>query len=114
MLCFIPQHAGARTWTDVKGRTIEAEIVRKDGDVVVVKKGGKEVRLPLKVLSDADKEYVEEWEEENGESEKEEEVKNTGEITLGGQTIEKGGKTNQIVRPYSPETLQDSQGQRQR
>jgi hypothetical protein len=107
LLCFTLQPADARTWTDVKGRTIEADIVRKDGAVVIVKKGGKEVRLPLHLLSEADKEFVEKWEEEGGDPAEGGVVTKSGDITLGGKAIEKGGKMNLIERPFSAETLKD-------
>jgi hypothetical protein len=51
----------ARTWTDTKGRTIEAEISRVEGGVAIVKKDGKEVRLPLDILSAQDKDFVAKW-----------------------------------------------------
>ena len=55
----------ARTWTDTKGRTIEAEISRVEGGAAVVKRNGKEVRLPLDMLSEQDKQFVAKWNEEN-------------------------------------------------
>lgn len=54
----------ARTWTDTKGRTIEAEIVRVESGVAVVRKDGKETRLPLEILSAQDKQFVAKWSEE--------------------------------------------------
>jgi hypothetical protein len=107
LLCFTLQPADARTWTDVKGRTIEADIVRKDGAGVIVKKGGKEVRLPLQLLSEADKKFVEKWEEEGGAPAEDGVVTKTGDVSLGGQAIEKGGKMNLIEQPFSAETLKD-------
>jgi len=53
--------AEARTWTDTKGRNIEAEISRVEGDTVIVKKDGKDVRLPLAMLSEQDKQFVSKW-----------------------------------------------------
>jgi hypothetical protein len=54
----------ARIWTDTKGRTIEAEMLRAEGSAAIVRRGGKEVRLPLEMLSDTDKQFVENWNEE--------------------------------------------------
>lgn len=51
--------AGARTWTDVKGRKIEAEFVSQTADSVVLKlKNGSEVSVPIKTLSRADLGYL--------------------------------------------------------
>lgn len=47
--------SSARTWTDVKGRKIDAEYVSQTKDAVVLKmKNGKEVTVPFKNLSRAD------------------------------------------------------------
>ncbi len=53
--------AKSRTWTDNQGRTIEAEIVRVGDGAAIVRKGGKEVRLPLEILSAQDKDFVAKW-----------------------------------------------------
>lgn len=53
--------AQSRTWTDVQGRTIEAELLRVESDAAVVRKSGRELRLPLAVLSSQDKEYLASW-----------------------------------------------------
>ena len=53
---------GARTWTDVKGRTIDGEIISKDQTKVKVDVKGKPVDIPLKMLSQADRDYVTHWE----------------------------------------------------
>lgn len=46
---------GARTWTDVKGRKIEAEFVSQTAEAVLLKlKNGKEVAVPVINLSRAD------------------------------------------------------------
>ena len=52
-------HAEMRTWTSVKGDTIEAELVRKTGNQVVLKtQKGKQLKIPLSGLSKADHEYL--------------------------------------------------------
>jgi hypothetical protein len=48
----------ARTWTDVKGRTISGKFVRLDGDKVVILSGGKVVTPRLSTLSQADRDFV--------------------------------------------------------
>ena len=55
---------GARTWTDTKGRKIDAEIVSKTGNSVTVNLKGKETKIPLKKLSKADQEFVAGWKAE--------------------------------------------------
>jgi hypothetical protein len=40
----------ARTWTDVKGRTIEAENVRVSGDSVLVNRNGADLPIKLETL----------------------------------------------------------------
>ncbi len=57
--------AEARTWTDAKGRTIEADILRVESNAAIVKKSGKELRLPIETLSEQDKQFVAKWNEEN-------------------------------------------------
>lgn len=53
-------HAHARTWTDVRGRKIEAELVSQDETSVVLQKPGgvKPVSVPLASLSEADHEFL--------------------------------------------------------
>lgn len=48
----------ARTWTDVKGRTIKAELVRVDGTTVIVNRNGTELPIQLVTLSQADQEFA--------------------------------------------------------
>ncbi len=57
--------AEARTWTDQKNRTIEADIVRVEDGTAIVKKQGKEIKLPLSILSETDKKFVAEWNKNN-------------------------------------------------
>jgi hypothetical protein len=57
--------AEARIWTDSKGRSIEADIVRVEKEGAIVLKDGKETLLPLAQLSEQDQQYVIEWSLEN-------------------------------------------------
>lgn len=84
----------ARTWTSVNGRKIEADMVRPDGEQVVVSMGGKEISIPRSKLSKEDLDFVDGWK--------------PPELTLGGVVIVKGGKVNVIERDYSPEALKRS------
>ncbi|MGK0190747.1 MAG: sulfatase activating formylglycine-generating enzyme [Verrucomicrobiales bacterium] len=53
--------AEVRTWTDLKGRTLEGSLVKIDGEeVVILLESGKEVRLKREGLSPADGQYLEE------------------------------------------------------
>jgi hypothetical protein len=49
----------ARTWTDVQNRSVEADLVRVDGENVILKmKDGREVPFPLARLSQPDRDFV--------------------------------------------------------
>ncbi|MEN8695342.1 MAG: SHD1 domain-containing protein [Akkermansiaceae bacterium] len=50
--------ASARTWTDVKGRTIEGELVRVEAEIAVIKVNGREFRIPFQKLSEKDQEFL--------------------------------------------------------
>ncbi|MEM9237751.1 MAG: SHD1 domain-containing protein [Verrucomicrobiota bacterium] len=52
----------ARTWTSTDGKEIEAELVKVEGEIVVLSMRGKEYRVPLNKLSDEDREFAESWE----------------------------------------------------
>jgi WD40 repeat protein len=51
-----------RTWTSADGKfTVEAQLLRADGDAAVLKKkSGREVKVPLDKLREEDRQYVEE------------------------------------------------------
>jgi len=63
-LLLISNLADARTWKDNRGRTIEAEMLRIEGEAAIVNRGGQEVRLPLAILSEQDKQFVANWKPE--------------------------------------------------
>lgn len=48
----------AREWTDEKGRKIEAEFVRVEGENVLLDTGTKTYKVPLKTLSQADQDHI--------------------------------------------------------
>lgn len=50
---------GTRTWKSVAGTTIDATLVKLDGDVVVLeKKNGERLRVPLEKLSAPDRKWA--------------------------------------------------------
>jgi hypothetical protein len=55
----------ARTWTDIQGRKIDAELVRVDGEKAIVKIGEKEAPLAIARLSTMDQKFLEEWTKAN-------------------------------------------------
>lgn len=67
-----PAHAERRTWNDSTGNfAIEAELVRKEGDNVILKLDDGSTRtVPLERLSQSDLEYLEQRELEMAEREK--------------------------------------------
>ena len=55
-----------RTFTDTKGRQMEAKITRVSGDDIHIKrKDGMETRVKLSVFSETDQEYVKQWAYDN-------------------------------------------------
>lgn len=62
LLCH-PLHAKYRTFTDNRGRTMEARITRVSGeDVYFELKGGLTAKVNINILSEPDREYVKTWE----------------------------------------------------
>ncbi len=52
----------ARTWTDIQGRTLEADMLTADtGSVMVLMTSGRQFKLPLSKLSQQDQDYVKKW-----------------------------------------------------
>ena len=91
---------GARTWTDKKGRKIEAEYVSQTKDAVLLKlKNGKEVSVPFSNLSRADLNYLIEAEIAAAEKNKEEKPKDEGMEKKGG---EPGGDEGIVVEVADP------------
>ena len=57
LVCF-PASAFSRTWTDMQGRQIEAELVKADADKVVLRMRGKLYTLALARFIQADRDFV--------------------------------------------------------
>lgn len=63
-LTALPSPAAPRTFTDTKGRKIEAEVVRVSGSKVTLKlANGKTSTIPISLLSDRDQMFVKVWSE---------------------------------------------------
>lgn len=57
--CLAATAQDARTWTDLKGRTIEGSFLKQDDSTVWVKRGdGKEIAIPKKSLSEDDLKHL--------------------------------------------------------
>lgn len=62
--CLSSLSADGRTWTNDQGVEMEGELVRvRESDLVLKLADGRQVSIPLKVLSGEDAAYVREWEE---------------------------------------------------
>ncbi|GHC43394.1 hypothetical protein [Roseibacillus persicicus] len=93
----VTSFANAREWTSNDGKKITADLVRTEGDTVVLLMRGKEFKIPLDRLSEADQEYVRE------ESENAEEEASVGALSLFGQEL-KAGSLNNIETDLSEKT----------
>lgn len=60
MLWGASKHADARVWVDSEGRTVDAEFVKFEGDVVYLRRNdsGKEIQVPYAKFSDADQQEI--------------------------------------------------------
>jgi len=47
-----------RTWTDIHGRTIQAQFVRVSGGNVILRQDGREASYPISGFSAADQQYL--------------------------------------------------------
>jgi hypothetical protein len=94
------QLVDARTFTDEKGREIEAGIVRVQGDKVELEldKNGKTYKVPVGKLSEADREFIKEWQE----SKKSAEGDEAKARSQGGQTSRsgRGGGAAALMEQY--------------
>lgn len=56
-----------RTWTNDQGETIEAELLNVRGDTAFLRSGGKRIPAPLERLSEADRQWIAQYQELTGE-----------------------------------------------
>lgn len=89
-----------RTWTDVDGRTIEAQMLGVGDGKVRVMLRGRETEIPLERLSADDVRFVEEWEQEWALLEEQRAAQAT---MFAGRQLEMGGKSNQFQFDYDPD-----------
>ncbi|MEM9478400.1 MAG: SHD1 domain-containing protein [Verrucomicrobiota bacterium] len=84
MIFHVFLHAvGARTWTSVDGKKIEAEFIETDGETVTIRRDdGRQFTLPLDKLSEADRNFVRKKAKSEEEANEEANPRITGEITL--------------------------------
>jgi predicted esterase len=95
--------ANARVWTDTTGRKIDAEIVKLEGDQVVVNFKGREVKLPLAKLSADDRKFAEEWQKSQPAAEKKEAP--AGELSLCGTPLKADGSVTTVEEALSAAAL---------
>ena len=87
VLCF----AQERTWTSDEGKKLVGELLREDGEAVVLKVGGKEFKVPLTKLSTEDREWI-------ATQQKEREERNKEAAALGGTN--KSFEMQPIIGPF--------------
>lgn len=101
----------ARTWTDDRGRTVDAEILRIDGDDPVVSLRGKEVKLPAAKLSPADHEFLDKWKLDHpvapAAAATPAATPPPAGLSLGDIAIVGGGKQNIIEKPFPADVIKD-------
>jgi hypothetical protein len=52
----VPAAEEFRVWTDVRGKTVEARLVRVENQIVVLeKRDGQEINIPIERLSEPDR-----------------------------------------------------------
>ena len=94
--------ASARTWTDVKGRTIEGELVRVEAEIAVIKVNGREFRIPFQKLSEKDQEFLRTHEDQSLAT-----VSEAG--SLFGTEL-KAGETVEVTGPLNDKSLKALSG----
>ncbi|MEK7951008.1 SHD1 domain-containing protein [Luteolibacter soli] len=93
--------AGARVWTDTTGRKIDAEIVRLEGEQIVLNLKGKEVTLPLAKLSPDDRQFAGEWQKTQPPGK----ASPVGTFSLCGTALKADGSVTTVQEPLSAATL---------
>ena len=58
----LPPRLTKRTLTNAEGKTIEAELIGKNGDTLVALVRGTRFEIPISSLSQSDQEYLKDWE----------------------------------------------------
>ena len=98
--------ASARTWTDDQGRKVDAEIVRVEGDEVVLKSKGREINVPTSKLSEKDQQFIKQW-VENQENEKPANapVVQSGALELCGKALKSDGSMNIVEEALSKKVI---------
>ena len=93
-----------REWTNTDGVTITAKMLGVDdqGKVLMLFKG-EETPVPLDTLSEADQEYVAQWQVKQKELEKQRAAQAT---MFAGKQLKLGGEKNMFEFDYEPEVLQ--------
>ena len=94
----------ARSFTDVSGKSIEAEFVSLDDGVVTISKSGKPFKLPLARFSVEDQEFIEAQAAKPAD-EKPSTPAATGKLELNGKELTAGGAVNIVEAPLTEETL---------
>lgn len=111
----------SRTWTDVNGREIEADLVNADTSTATLKKAGKEFKFPFDRLSEEDRAYIKEWMENDGDVEDTDQddastatkkdnptppKPNAGSLQFDGKELKTGGHANVYSYDYDAETVE--------
>ncbi len=105
-LCaFLSAVVSARTWTNTEGKKIEAELLRVEGEKVILKFRGREVKLSINKLSQGDQDYIKEWKEENQDGVPSEDDSAPDDIELCGTKLQVGGHINEVQAPLSEKVL---------
>ncbi len=99
--------SSARTWTDVQDRKIEAGLLRVEGEKVILKFKGKEVKFAITKLCEEDQKFIKEWQEEHKDDaeDADEPVKEAGELTLCGTKLKTGGAVTTVEEDASPDVI---------
>lgn len=98
--------AVARTWTDDQDRKVDAEIVRVEGDEVVLKSKGREINVPTSKLSKEDQQFIEQWvKDQESEKPANAPVVQFGDLELCGKALKSGGRINIVEEALSKKVI---------
>lgn len=93
----------ARSFTDIGGKTIEAEFVSLTGGTVTISKDGQPFKLPLARFSKADQDFIAEQVAKTPAATPAGAA--TGKLELSGKEITRNGAVNIVEAPLTEETL---------